>query len=120
VIFDGSDQSRLASRRLQYGFDQEGGRALSIGAGDSSIRNSLARSFVEIRAKAGKRSASVYDLRPGHRGTRRFGRGIGDDGNRSSSDGLIDESIAIARLTLHGDEHSSWAHSPGIVFHPSN
>ena len=75
---------------------------------------------VKIDTEAGKRSAPVYDLRPGHRGTRRFGRRIGDDGNRSSSDGLIDESIAIARLTLHGDKNSSGAHPSRIVFHTSN
>jgi hypothetical protein len=105
---------------LQYGFDQEGGRAFSIGTRNSNIRNSLARSFVEIGAQAGERTAPVHNLRPRNRGTRHFGCGIGDDCNRSGSDGLVNEPIAVTRLTLHGNENSSGAHPPGIVFHASN
>jgi len=105
---------------LQYGFDQERGRAFSVCACNSSIRNSFGRTFVEIRAQAGERAASVHHLRPSDRWTRRFSRGVGDDTNRSGSDGLIDETIAIAGLTFHGDKHNSGARPPGIVFHPGN
>src|SRR6266852_3094428 len=46
VIFDGPDQRSLASGRLEYGFNKEGGRALSVRACNSSIRNSFGRTFV--------------------------------------------------------------------------
>jgi hypothetical protein len=59
-------------------------------------------------------------LRPSHSGTRRFDRRVGDNGNRSGSDSLINEPIAVARLALHGDKNSSWTHPPGIVFHTGN
>jgi hypothetical protein len=120
VIFDGPNQRRLASGRLQYRFDQKGGCALSICAGNSSVRNALGRTFVEIRAQPSKRAASTHDLCPANRRARRFARSVGDDGNRSGSDGLIDEAIAVVGLALHGDKHSSGAHSPGIVFHTRN
>ena len=110
----------LRPGRLKYGFDEEGGRAFSVRACDSSIRNSLGGTFVEIRAQAGKRAASVQDLRPGDAGTRNFGRGVGDDGNRSGGDGLINEAIAVAGLALHGDKNRPRTHPPGIVFHSGN
>jgi hypothetical protein len=62
----------------------------------------------------------MHDLRPGNRGARRFGRRVGDYGNRSGGNGLIDESIAVAGLAFHGDKNRSRAHPPGIVFHPGN
>ncbi len=120
VIFDGSDQRGLPPGRLKYGFDKEGGRAFSVRASDSGIRHSFGGTFVEIRAQAGERAASVHDLRPGNCGTRSFGRGVGDDGNRSGGDGLINEAIAVAGLALHRDKNRSRAHSPGIVLHPGN
>src|ERR1035438_8128349 len=107
MIFNRPDQRGLAPGRLQYGFDQKGGRAFSVRAGNSSISNALGRTLVEIRAQAGKRTAPMHDLRPANRRARRFGRGVGDDGNRSGSDGLSDEPIAPAGLTLHGDKNSS-------------
>src|ERR1019366_3003948 len=99
----------LAPGRLQYGFDQKGGRAFSVRAGNSSISNALGRTLVEIRAQAGKRTAPMHDLRPANRRARRFGRGR-----------LIDEPFAVAGLTLHGKKNSPRAPPPRIVFHPSN
>jgi hypothetical protein len=65
-------------------------------------------------------NTSVHDLRPGNRGARRFGGRVADDGNRSGGDGLIDESIPVAALTLHGDKNNSGANPSGIVFHAGN
>src|SRR5260370_5681442 len=62
----------------------------------------------------------MEDLRPGTRGARRLGRRVGDEGNRSGRDGLIDKPIAVAGLALHSDKNRSGAHSPGIVFHSGN
>jgi hypothetical protein len=62
----------------------------------------------------------MHNLRPGNRRTRRFTRGVGNDGNGSGSDRLIDEPIAVAGLALHGDKNSSRTHPPGIVFHTGN
>src|ERR1700719_2281352 len=104
VIFNGSNQRGFATGGLQYGFDEERSRALSVGSGDSRVRNSLGRTLIEIRAEAGEGAASMHDLRPGNRGARRFGRRIGDYGSRSGSDSLIDKPIAVASLTLDRDK----------------
>src|ERR1035441_7604983 len=115
MIFNRPDQRGLAPGRLQYGFDQKGGRAFPVRASNSSSSNSLGRTFVKIRAQAGERAAPMHDLRPTNPRARRFGRGVGDDGNRSGSDGLIDEPIAVAGLTLHSDKNSSRARPSRIV-----
>jgi hypothetical protein len=62
----------------------------------------------------------VHDLRPGYRRARCLGCGVGNDRNRSGSDRLINEAIAVAGLTLHRDKNSSRAHPPGVIFETGN
>src|SRR5208337_2027456 len=120
VIFDGPDQSGLSSSRLKDGFDEKCSRAFSVGARNSGIRNSLRRTFVEICAQAGKRAASMHNLRPGNRGPRHFGSRVGNNSNCPRGNRLIDEAIPVASLPLHRDKNRSWPHPPRIVLHPAN
>src|ERR1700722_1700571 len=120
VIFDCPDQRGLAPSRPKNRFNQEGGCTLSVGPCNPGIRNALGRTFVEICAQAGEGATSMHDLPPRDSGARHFGRGISDNRNRSRSDRLINEAIAVASLALHRDKSSPWTHPSGIVFYSSN
>jgi hypothetical protein len=57
----------------------------------------------------------MRNLRPSYAGARLFGGRVGDDGYRSGGDGLVDEFIAIAGFTPHGNKQVSRLHAPGVV-----
>ena len=104
VIFDGADQRALAASGNQNRFEQECSRAFSVRAGDAGDGQSLGGLLVKIGTQSRQSAASVGHLRPGHVRARLLGRRIGNDGNRTRSDRLVDELVPITRFALHGDE----------------
>lgn len=120
VVFNRANERGLASRSVQDRFDDERGRAFSVCAGDTGIGDVLGGTIVEAGAQAGESTTAMRDLRPGNCGTRSFGGGVGDDGYGAGGDGLIDETIAVAFFSLHGDENRSGLHAARIVLYSAD
>ena len=120
VIFDGPDQRALAACGGKNGFEQKRSRALAVGAGDSGDGEPLGWLLVEVRAQPGQRAASVRHLRPGHARAGLFGRGVGNDGDRSGCDRLVDEFVAVARFAAHGDEDIARLDPARVIFQPAD
>ena len=104
VIFDGPDQRALAARGGKNGFEQECGRTFPVRAGDAGDGQPLGRLLVEVGAEPRQRPASVRHLGPGYIRTGPFGRGVGNDRDRSCRDRLVDEFVPITRFAPHGDK----------------
>ena len=120
VIFDGPDQRALASRGGQDGFDQERSGAFSIRTSDAGDSEALGGLLVKVGTKPRQRPASVRHLRPGNLRAGLLGRRIGNDGNCTRRDSLVDEFVSITRFTLHGDKGIAGLDLARVIFQPAD
>src|SRR5712671_56817 len=117
MILNRPYQNRLAPGSVQDRLDQKRSGAFSIGPSDSGVGDALGRTLVEVGTDSRQGATSVDNLGPGNSGARSLGSGIRNDCNRSDSDGLVDEAIAINRLALHRDKNLARPHAAGVILH---
>src|SRR5579872_1709088 len=116
MVFDGTDQRSFAIGGVQNGFDQKSGCALAIGSRDSNNSQAFSRSFVKVCAQARQGTASMRNQRPRNSLTRIRFRRVGNNRRCTGGDCTVDELVAVAGITLHGDKQITRLDSSGIVF----